>query len=117
MVSKFTKAVISAVCRGQSVELGPGDDGFYALLATEHGKGPARMLAAYPQMFGRRFMTRVWVFQYGGSCPSICWILDKLPHPEPQLPPLPPNRPMSKKEERKYKKMLARSSSSSDGVN
>lgn len=30
---------------------------FYALLATYPGKGPARMLSTYPQIFGRKFMT------------------------------------------------------------
>ncbi|KAH7014755.1 hypothetical protein EDB80DRAFT_678730 [Ilyonectria destructans] len=38
------------------VDLQAGDDGFFALLGTDHGKGLARMLADYPEMFGRRII-------------------------------------------------------------
>ncbi|KAK4225663.1 hypothetical protein QBC38DRAFT_530410 [Podospora fimiseda] len=39
-----------------------GDDQFFALLASEHGKGPARMLSAYPEMLEGRCLSRARVF-------------------------------------------------------
>jgi len=72
--------VIDAITGGSSkpVELGPEDDLFFALLATDHGKGPARMLAAYPSMFGRRVMARVLVFRNDGF-PDLCWVVEERP--------------------------------------
>ncbi|KAL6697433.1 hypothetical protein J3F84DRAFT_407087 [Trichoderma pleuroticola] len=53
IVNQDTQNVIMTYCKDKAVEFGTGDEGFYALLATDHGKGPARMLATYPRMFGR----------------------------------------------------------------
>ncbi|KAL7948523.1 hypothetical protein V8C42DRAFT_342550 [Trichoderma barbatum] len=50
IVNLVTISVIESYCEeDKSVELGPGNDGFFALLATDHGRGPARMLATYPK--------------------------------------------------------------------
>ncbi|KAL7954522.1 hypothetical protein V8C34DRAFT_294134 [Trichoderma compactum] len=106
---------VCILCKDKAVEFGPGDEGFYALLATDHGKGPARMLATYPQMFGRRFMAKVKAFRYdGGLDPCICWILEKLPPPTLQTSTQ-PSGPLSKKQKRNLRRSQARSSRSSHG--
>ncbi|KAI1462166.1 hypothetical protein F4805DRAFT_475327 [Annulohypoxylon moriforme] len=45
-----------AVAKGQDpIIFTNEDDGFYAFLGSDHGKGPARMLASYAEMFGGKF--------------------------------------------------------------
>ncbi|KAH7161953.1 hypothetical protein B0J13DRAFT_632691 [Dactylonectria estremocensis] len=68
-----TKRIIETICGPHPmipVDLQAGDDGFFALLGSDHGKGPARMLAAYPEMFGCRIIASVPVFPWG-SLPSL----------------------------------------------
>ncbi|PNP58895.1 hypothetical protein THARTR1_01143 [Trichoderma harzianum] len=97
IVNQDTQNVIETYCKDEAVEFGTGDEGFYALLATDHGKDPARMLATYPQMFGRRFMAKVKVFRYRDHLnPCICWILEELPPPTLQTSTQ-PSGPLSKK--------------------
>ncbi|KAL6691065.1 hypothetical protein J3F84DRAFT_352706 [Trichoderma pleuroticola] len=65
IVNQVTKQLIQTICKGLDMEFGPKNDEFYALLATDHDKGPARMLSTYPHIFGRRFMTRIpWYFRW-----------------------------------------------------
>ncbi|KAL7960276.1 hypothetical protein V8C34DRAFT_303332 [Trichoderma compactum] len=65
IVNQVTRQLIDKVCKDSNTEFGPDDDEFYALLATDHGKGPSRMLSTYLQPFGRRFMTRIpWYFRW-----------------------------------------------------
>lgn len=44
------------------LEFAAGSDHFFALLATDNGKGVARMVAAYPEMFGRKIIDRVVIY-------------------------------------------------------
>lgn len=55
----------------EPVDLRAGADGFFALLGTDNGKGVARMLAAYPQMFGRKTISCVRIYTN-----NICWFLE-----------------------------------------
>lgn len=64
------------------VDLFPGDDHFFALLATNNGKGVARMLTAYPRYFGYKVISGARVFQ--GN--HIYWMLkasERIPEPPP----------------------------------
>ncbi|KAK3291521.1 uncharacterized protein B0H64DRAFT_469279 [Chaetomium fimeti] len=122
-----TQRLIGTICGGR---LGPqeflaGDDRFFALLGSEHGKAPCRMLSTYPDMFGRKCISRVGVFPNGGprDRPSLCWFLEEAPPPPPPppSPPAPtstttPDRPLSRKEARQYKKRLASQASSASPV-
>lgn len=72
--------MIEVIC-GEScepVDIGKDQDVFYAFLASDHGKGPARMLAKYPEMFGRRFIDRLKVFPRKGRMPDIFWVQKRL---------------------------------------
>lgn len=60
------------------VELTVDDDLFFALLATDNGRGLARMLGDYPEMFGRKALISAKVWQLT-SMPDICWLLGDLP--------------------------------------
>ncbi|KAM7215405.1 hypothetical protein V8F06_009165 [Rhypophila decipiens] len=100
------------------VEVKAGSDEFAALLATQHGKSIARMLAQYPVMFGRRMLSRARLFpQFSGRTmleerPDICWIIEQIAPPK-----------LSKKEQREqkaaHKRALSEASASarSEGTN
>ncbi|KAK3939972.1 hypothetical protein QBC46DRAFT_436245 [Diplogelasinospora grovesii] len=86
-------------------ELCADDDGFFALLGTDHGKGSARMLATYPKMFGRKTISRVGVFKK-----NLCWFVEEAAVPEPRAAaPEVPSK-LSRKERRKKKKSLSQAS-------
>lgn len=110
-----TQRLIVAICGAGSVdpqEFPAGDDRFFALLGSEHGKAPCRMLSTYPGMFGRKSISGVRVFPDGGlrDRPNLCWFLEQAappsPTPAPALPAT-PDRPLSRKEARQYKKRLS----------
>ena len=49
-----------------------GSDQFFRLLATDNGKGVARMLTDYPAMFGRKTISKALVYPTGaGRGPCI----------------------------------------------
>jgi len=76
-----TQNLISGICRGNDwapVDGIAGEDNFFALLATDHGKGPTRMLAAYPEGFGHRFIARARIFPRGQTIPDLCWFLEEI---------------------------------------
>ena len=82
------------------------DDGFYALLGSDNGKGIARMLASYPQMFGRKTISQVQIWST-----ELCWFLQTVP-----APPAPPIDPapletavLSRSQRRRLKKDLKKS--------
>ncbi|KAL7892194.1 hypothetical protein HDV63DRAFT_409597 [Trichoderma sp. SZMC 28014] len=68
----------------------------FALLGTVHGKGPARMLGDYPDMFGRKYISRAHVVDLDGL-PAFYWILDEVPPPSPPPSLPPPDRPLSRR--------------------
>ncbi len=75
------------------------------------------MLATYPEMFGRRFMAGVRDFKHNNALPDLCWLLE-IPPSKPSIPrPLTPNRPMSRKEMRKHRKTMSKSSVTLDHTN
>ncbi|KAK4094094.1 hypothetical protein Purlil1_1585 [Purpureocillium lilacinum] len=84
-----------------SLEFAAGSDHFFALLATDNGKGVARMLAAFPEMFGRKTIDRVVIYPQKGS-PHICWSLKEAaikpsePAPEISAPSRKQRRHMKK---------------------
>ncbi|KAK3294380.1 uncharacterized protein B0H64DRAFT_463181 [Chaetomium fimeti] len=58
------------------ITLQAGEADFFSLLGTDNGKGIARMLGAYPWMFGGKIITSAKV-----TCtdpPNICWMLEEL---------------------------------------
>ncbi len=93
------------------------DDNFFALLGSDHGKGPARMLAAYPVMFGRRIIARARLFYRRNSLPDLCWFLEELARPEKVAAAdnhsSVDNRPKSRKERRSDRRREMRSSNAS----
>ncbi|KAI1173537.1 hypothetical protein F4777DRAFT_580885 [Nemania sp. FL0916] len=101
----LTAKIIDAVCGDDSwdpVDVPSADDLFFAFLGSDHGKGPARMLANFPEMFGHRFVHRLRLFPHGKHMPDMCWYLEEVPAaPPPSFPPPPSStdRPMSKKRE------------------
>ncbi|KAH6842293.1 hypothetical protein B0I37DRAFT_435651, partial [Chaetomium sp. MPI-CAGE-AT-0009] len=123
-----TQRLIVAVCGGRTdpQEFPAGDDRLFALLGSEHGKAPCRMLATYPDMFGRKALSRVGMFPDGGprDRPSLCWFLEEAPPPPPPppptrgalAPPATPDRPLSRKEARQYKRSLSSHASSASPV-
>lgn len=56
------------------VDISVDDDIFFALLATDNGKGVARMLASYPGCFGGKTVTRARIYKAGMD---ICWFLER----------------------------------------
>lgn len=119
IINTETRQLILALCgdRTDPQDFSVGDDGFFALLGTENGRAPCRMLASYPGMFGRKHLSKVRVFPRVGSGmgPNICWFLEDAP--PPPTPPSPdpfatPDRPLSHEEARRYKKRVAASHSS-----
>lgn len=91
--------VLERVLRLYGTEICAGNDGFFALLGTDHGKGPARMLATYPEMFGRKIISKARITQA-----DICWFLEEIPVPEPsETASNDPSTP-SRKERRKEMK-------------
>jgi hypothetical protein len=92
--NRNTQKLISTICQNNqdSVDLRAGDDKFFALLATDHGKGPGRMLSTYPDIFGRRLISWVRVFPKTrrNEMPSLCWFLDEVPRLEVHVAPLVP---------------------------
>ncbi|GAB1316350.1 hypothetical protein MFIFM68171_06560 [Madurella fahalii] len=117
IANEFTQRVIKTICgdRMIPIEFDTGNTQFLALLTTIHGKGPGRMLSTYPDIFGRRLMSRVRVLPPDKemSLPDLCWILEEVPELErlvAQPPPPDLDSPMSRKERRKHKRLLSRSS-------
>ncbi|KAK3939525.1 hypothetical protein QBC46DRAFT_342490 [Diplogelasinospora grovesii] len=90
----------------RSAEVSPSDDVFYSLLGTDNGRGVAGMLAKYPQVFGRKNITRARVYktqetrQHASYC--ICWFLEEVPRPQ-AVSPSPPG-PLSRKQKRWQKR-------------
>ncbi|KAF4966836.1 hypothetical protein FZEAL_10609 [Fusarium zealandicum] len=85
---------------GQTTELDNRSDDFLALLATDNGKGVARMLATYPRLFGRKVIARARVFVL--HAPAILWMLEEVEVPEAN--PLPQKTNPSRKERRHLRK-------------
>lgn len=90
-------------------EFGTNHNGFYALLASENGKGVGWMLSSYPGIFGRRLMCKVRIIKRTKSeMPDLCWILEPVQAEAPSVPqneaPPNPDRPMSRKERRHQKR-------------
>lgn len=81
----------------EPVDLDAGTDGFFALLGSDNGRGAARMLVDYPQMFGRKTISSVRVFPG-----DICWFLDEVVIPKPAAPD--PSSAPSRKERRRQNK-------------
>jgi hypothetical protein len=80
----------------------------FALLGTPNGKGPAWMLATYPEMFGRKVITSA-IVDVSTNKPNICWVLEELenePAPPPSQPATPPS--LSRKGRRQEKKRRER---------
>ncbi|ROW02444.1 hypothetical protein VMCG_06103 [Cytospora schulzeri] len=91
------------------VDIQAGEDDFFALLATDNGKGNARMLAAYPQMFGRKTISRVRVFNN-----QLCWFLEEMSIPEPSAAAPEASSTPSRKERRRLKRQSLASGSTAD---
>lgn len=81
------------------MEFSKEDEQFFALFATEHGKGPARMLSSYPELFGHKAICGVGIFCRGGH-PDLCWILEERDKPISPVHVL-PSSPLSKKQNSK----------------
>lgn len=95
--------------KGQaSFDVAAGSDDFFALLATAHGSGPARMLAAYPNMFGCKTIERATVYmpEDEKEC-RLCWTLQGAGGDAPEQATSGPST-MSRRQARRAKK-LARS--------
>lgn len=107
-----TRGLVAAICgdRTDPQDFPAGDDKFFALLGSPNGKAACRMLTTYPDMFGRKSISRVRVFPIGSQRAqlNICWFLEKAPSP-PTPPPAPatPDRPLSRREARQYRRRLA----------
>ncbi|KAK5992997.1 hypothetical protein PT974_06422 [Cladobotryum mycophilum] len=111
----ITQGVIDAILKGRKtvIDVGAGEPGFFALLGTVHGNGPAYMLGDYPEMFRRKFISRARIVPYG-DIPALCWILEEIPLSPPPPPPAPlDDRPKSRKERRQHRKAQSRSSAAS----
>jgi hypothetical protein len=87
IVNEITRGLIEllgreAFARGASrdrpLTFEEGEPDFFALLGTENGKGCAWMLADYPQMFGRKVITKAVVDPWSDR-PNIWWVLRELP--------------------------------------
>lgn len=92
------------------VDIPAGEDEFFALLATDNGKGSARMLATYPQMFGKKTISRVRVFKK-----RLCWFLEEVEIPEPSVAvPEGPSTPSRKERLRLKRLSLASDRSTTD---
>ena len=112
---EVTEGLIAVLCRDnpEYLDIPAGDPRFFALLATDHGKGPGRLLSTYVDMFGRKRMSRARVYPWKGiSRPNLCWFLEVVPPEHPSAPPAVPDSPLSKKEARKYKRILAKTGGS-----
>lgn len=57
-----------------------GEAAFFALLGTPNGAGVARMLASYPQMFGRGVITSALVHPQGN--PTLVWVVRRIEETE-----------------------------------
>ncbi len=57
-----------------------GEAAFFALLGTPNGAGVARMLASYPQMFGRGVITSAVVDPRGD--PTLVWVVRRIEETE-----------------------------------
>ncbi|KAH8893873.1 hypothetical protein GQ53DRAFT_821748 [Thozetella sp. PMI_491] len=112
--NQVTQNLIAAICGEDDlapVDIKAGEDNFFALLGTDHGKGPARMLATYPELFGRRCISQVRVFPRKGKLPDLCWFLEPVSLSQTVVPPpAAPDSPMSRKEKRKHRKAESKSS-------
>lgn len=75
-------------------------DSFRALLGTDNGKGIARMLASYPQLFGRKIISHVRVNKRVSN--ELCWFLETVK----ESPPKEINETPSKKARRQARKSL-----------
>lgn len=102
-----TRDVLTRVLKLHGTEICSENDGFFALLGTDHGKGPARMLAAYPEMFGRKIIAKARI-----TNADICWYLEEIQTPEPvETTPNEPSTP-SRKDRRKERKKMRLSQAS-----
>lgn len=87
---------------GHTIELQSGNPFFFRLLGSDNGKGVARMLAEYPDKFGRKTIKSVRVH----DIPALCWELegrDLLPNLKKQKL-MEKDSPLSNKEQRFLKK-------------
>lgn len=97
-----TRRIIDHICpiEGTTRDIDTSDDDFFALLGTANGKTIPRMLAAYPQFFGRRIVTKARVIRHRGrKFPSICWFLEEAPINEP-----------TKRQQRKHRREVSKAS-------
>lgn len=105
-----TMGVIKRIQADQSLkdgaDLGPSE-GFWALLATDNGKGLARMLGTYPEYFGRKTIVKVRIWSQ-----QLCWFLEELEVSEPSVVTPSGRTTLSRKERPKEKKMASRASDS-----
>ncbi|KAK2612590.1 hypothetical protein QQS21_001361 [Conoideocrella luteorostrata] len=112
--NEITKGVIKRfVSKPRSVKYFELGTEFFALLGTVNGSGVARMLATYPQMFGRRIIARVGVFRHNADQSALCWHLEPAPEPVPKIAPVLPSSP-SRKQLRRHKKSLSKGLASED---
>ncbi|KAL5595068.1 hypothetical protein FOVSG1_008757 [Fusarium oxysporum f. sp. vasinfectum] len=88
------------------------DDLFFALLESDHGKGVASLLIEYPWMFGFKTITSATIFPVPTGSPSLYWRPEPLAERPPELPPRDDlgSSPMSKKQARKHRKTMSKSS-------
>lgn len=81
-----------------TLELDSSSDDFAALLATDNGRGVARLLADYPTLFGRKMIRSAKILYVETGMPAICFKLQAVPIVE--------NKTLSRKEGRKMRKLL-----------
>ena len=89
---------------GSTIEFESGHPFFFRLLGSDNGKGVARMLAEYPDRFGRKTIKSVRVFVH--EIPALCWELEGrelLPNLKKQKM-MEKDSPLSNKEKRSLKK-------------
>ncbi|KAF0636526.1 hypothetical protein FPSE5266_20332 [Fusarium pseudograminearum] len=96
-----------------SFEVGEEDDMFFALVASDNGRGIASMLRDYPWMFGFKAIVGALIVPNNNN-PSICWKLkqvmtDVIPDVVPDTPDPPISPFASKKEKRKLAKRMSQS--------
>ncbi|KAM0414638.1 hypothetical protein ACHAPT_013521 [Fusarium lateritium] len=86
---------------------------FFALVASDHGRGIASLLRDYPWMFGFKTLVSATILP-SASMPSLYWRLKAvLTDPEVSDTPPVPSSPMSRKEARRHRKTLSRQSNMS----
>jgi hypothetical protein len=82
------------------LEFFPGDDGFYAILATDNGKGIPHFLSDWKGSLDYKSIQKIRVIEW--KLLSLVFFLESTtPEPEPDLPVIP--SPLSRKEKRKLR--------------